>query len=57
MDRKNFPKNFQKTIDYQTIGCHTWYMEKLFENVINEHVIDNLTNEQVDELLAILKGI
>jgi NADH:ubiquinone oxidoreductase subunit E len=32
-------------------------MENLFANVINEEAINNLTNEQVDELLEILKKV
>ena len=32
-------------------------MSNLFENVIDNKVIDNLSNEQVDMLLEILKDI
>ena len=41
-------------IAIQTHSCHNLYME-LFNNVIDNKVIDNLTNEQVDMLLSILK--
>jgi NADH:ubiquinone oxidoreductase subunit E len=31
--------------------------QKLFENVIDQDVIDSLTDEQVDELLKMLENI
>lgn len=43
-------------IAIQTYTCHNLYMN-LFENVIDNKVIDNLSNEQVDMLLEILKDI
>ena len=53
---EKYLKNFAKSIDLQTFGCHNLYMN-LFENVIDNKVIDNLSNEQVDMLLEILKDI
>jgi hypothetical protein len=47
----------QKSIDIVSGICHNGYMENLFANVINQDVIDNLSNEQVDELLEMLKDV
>ena len=44
-------------IAIQTYTCHNLYMNNLFDNVIDNKVIDNLSNEQVDMLLEILKDI
>jgi hypothetical protein len=44
----------------QTFIRHTCYMskaQKLFENVIDQDVIDSLSNEQVDIILKMLEKI
>jgi len=46
----------RKTIDIVRGCCHTWYMD-IMKDVIDNKVIDNLSNEQVDMLLEMLKGI